>query len=322
MGHEQEPRIELSPEQLRAYAATFIPRWDCYSIQRPEGQYTAIKQPLTTAHVEAHFRGQITIGAYALDQSSQAQWVCFDADDEQEWSGLVSMAAQLQRESVPTYIEQSRRGGHVWLFTHPLPGREARRFGKQLLQEHQLPSVELYPKQDRLVTGPGSLVRLPLGIHRKSNRRYHFINIDGEALAPTVREQIALLANQQRVPPSFVAEVLQRAPEARLVLPTPKYSPTEGPISGDTVSERIKNRIAVADFVSQYVQLDRGGKGLCPFHDDHEESFSINQDGNYWHCFAGCGGGSVIDFWMKWRGVHGQSPDFKDTVTELAKMLL
>jgi DNA primase len=70
------------------------------------------------------------------------------------------------------------------------------------------------------------------------------------------------------------------------------------------VSEKIKASVTVLEFVSQYVDLkptESGAVGLCPFHDDHRPSFGVNDEGNYWHCFAGCGGGSVIDFWMKWR---------------------
>jgi DNA primase len=56
---------------------------------------------------------------------------------------------------------------------------------------------------------------------------------------------------------------------------------------------------------------------LCPFHNDQHPSLGVNAEKNYWYCFAGCGGGSVIDFWMKWRGC-----DFKTAVTELAGMVL
>jgi DNA primase len=57
---------------------------------------------------------------------------------------------------------------------------------------------------------------------------------------------------------------------------------------------------------------------LCLFHhDDHHRSFGVKDEDSYWHSFAGCGGGSVIDFWIKWRG-H----DFTTTVKELALMLL
>ena len=86
------------------------------------------------------------------------------------------------------------------------------------------------------------------------------------------------------------------------------------------VSERIKASVTVLEFVGECVDLkptSSGAIGLCPFHDDHTPSFGVNIEGNYWHCFAGCGGGSAIDFWMKWR-----SCDFGTAVRELAGMLL
>jgi DNA primase len=43
----------------------------------------------------------------------------------------------------------------------------------------------------------------------------------------------------------------------------------------------------------------------------------VNDKGNYWNCFSGCGGGSVIDWWMK-----RQNCDFTTAVTELAQMVL
>ena len=85
-----------------------------------------------------------------------------------------------------------------------------------------------------------------------------------------------------------------------------------------TVSERIKTKVTVLDFVGQYVDLRptaTGAIGLCPFHDDHHPSFGVNAEPNYWHCFAGCG--SVIDFWIRWRGC-----DFAIPVGELARILL
>ena len=60
-----------------------------------------------------------------------------------------------------------------------------------------------------------------------------------------------------------------------------------------------------------------GTIGLCPFHDDHHPGVGVNDEGNYWYCFAGCGGGSVIGCWMRWRAC-----DFTAAITELAEMLL
>lgn len=46
---------------------------------------------------------------------------------------------------------------------------------------------------------------------------------------------------------------------------------------------------------------------LCPFHEDKSPSLSINTEKNVWNCWAGCGGGSVVDFIMRLQGLDFQS---------------
>lgn len=323
MNHQEQRRREIELPLLTFYTNTFIPRQDCHSRQLSDGSYVAIKRKLTLGKIEAHLLGRLTLGAYALDTHSHARWICFDADDEAEWKGLLNLSQWLKDFpiSVPSYIEPSRRGGHLWLFLDPLPGADARRMGKHLLQKHNL-AVELYPKQDTLRTGAGSLVRLPLGIHQLTQRRYHFVDLSGLPLAPTIREQVALLAQPQKVPSEFVKWALSQTTQVKCIIPSHRYTPLSKEAYSGLVSERIKHSISVYDFVSQFVQLDRGGRGLCPYHDDHKESLSVNQEGNFWHCFAGCGGGSVIDFWMKWRARNHQDSSFKATVTELEAVVI
>jgi hypothetical protein len=322
MKKERLPTSELDPDLLTSYADTFISRWDMYPIQLGDSRYVSVKKKLNLQLVDAHLRGHITLGAYALSQDHHAKWICFDADDESAWIRLIELSGELITRDVPTYLEPSRRGGHLWLFTHPLPGSNIRRFGQRLLAEHFIEDVELFPKQDRLVTGPGSLVRLPLGIHRKNGRRYHFVTLTGKPLAPTIRDQVRLLASPRLVPEPFVSQILDRTPPPVEVPPTPVFPPPADEVQGETLSERIKNAISVYDFVSQYVDLDERGRGLCPFHDDHHKSFGVNISEDFWHCFA-CGiGGSAIDFWSAWRKHHGKDPDFVPTIKDLADMLL
>lgn len=83
------------------------------------------------------------------------------------------------------------------------------------------------------------------------------------------------------------------------------------------MSERLKAIVTVREFVGSYVELSREGRGLCPFHDDQVVSFSVNDEENYWHCFACDMGGSIIDFWMQWRQC-----DFPQALRELADKLL
>ena len=206
-----KPEQAVSPELARTFAETFIPRYDMFPVQRPDGSYVTLKRKLSLDLIISHLQGFVTLGAYALDAESQAGWICLDADTPDQWQRTWDLAEALHSQNVVPYLESSRRGGHLWLFLDSLPGAEARRFGHRLQAEYHLTDVELYPKQDELKTGPGSLVRLPFGVHRKTGKRYGFVGLDGQPLAPTLREQIALLAEPQHVPGEFIAAMLSHS---------------------------------------------------------------------------------------------------------------
>jgi hypothetical protein len=313
MKEKQVLSTELEP-LAEGLAQTFIQRWDMYPRQTDEGSYICVKKLLTQNHILAHLRGDITIGAYLLDEMSQARFIVIDADDQDQMTDLMRMARSLESHGLPSYLERSRRGGHLWLFfEEAIPGKDARIFGKGLLAAHDLPAkIELYPKQDALREGPGSLIRLPFGIHRGDMKRYGFISPYGPPLAGRIRNQIPLFFNPKTVSEAAFDEFWQIGQPESI---TPEFAPTEA--TGETLSQSIKEAITVQDFVGQYVELSPGGRGHCPFHEDQHKSFSVNAEENYWHCFAGCGGGSVIDFWMKYQG-----DDFKTVVGDLAGMLL
>jgi len=59
---------------------------------------------------------------------------------------------QMKSIQIPGYLETSRRGGHLWLFfQESISGKEARRFGKSLMDRYHLEGIELFPKQDHLI---------------------------------------------------------------------------------------------------------------------------------------------------------------------------
>jgi hypothetical protein len=285
------PDAELSRPAL-VLAQRFVQRWDLHAHQLDDGSYVCIHEPLNVGHLLDHLRGDITLGAYLLNQESQARFLVLDADDEQGWERLGHLARTLADEDVPAYLERSRRGGHLWLFlAETVAGQEVRAFGKGLLAAHRIEGVELYPKQDQLANGPGSLIRMPFGVHRLADRRYGFYTATGISLAPSIREQIYALKTPETVPEAAFDAYRSFVP------PRPAAVTEEPPeeLTG-TLSERIKASVTVLEFVSQHVDLKpaaSGAVGLCPFHDDHHPSFGVSDEGNYWRCFAGCGGGSV-----------------------------
>jgi len=87
--------------------------------------------------------------------------------------------------------------------------------------------------------------------------------------------------------------------------------------SYETLIKEIKGRLSISSLIENYVSLKRSGKGfvgLCPFHDDKNPSFHINEDKGIYHCF-GCGaGGDIIGFLMRYKNVS-----FYEAIEELAR---
>jgi len=314
-GRELWPLAEIVAEQ-------FINRWDLYPKQLDDGSYVTIHETLQEDLLLSHLRGEVTLGAYVLDEESQARFLVLDADEPADWGRLQALAGVLAEMGDTGYLERSRRAGHLWLFfSEGKPGKEARQFGQGLLAYFGIEGIELFPKQDQLSTGPGSLIRLPFGVHRKDGRRYSFYRPDMVPLAPTLREQIRVLGT----PETLSEPLFDRFREYGLNSGGKGVSQgsrkpwhTDLTAIGEPIlSERIKAAVPVRQFVLRYVELTPSGRGHCPFHTDEHASFGVNDEENYWSCFAGCGGGDIIHFWMMWQGC-----DFKTALAELAEMLL
>ena len=334
MKGEIDQYLEHNSEVLRAFTDTFIARFDTYPLQLPDGSYsrahknnpdnTKTYYPFAGHLLEQHLKGVRTLGAYILNNKSITTKIVFDDDSEHGLDRLQGVAQLLEASSVPSYLERSRRGGHLWLFTPPLSGRDARRIGKHLLSEQGLTTkdIELYPKQEFVRKDMvGSLVRLPFGRHQITGEFYGFIDPNGEPLAPRRREQIEILSRPDRASQEYIDHILTQAPEAKRTFQLDRtrlksYSLDMPP------DERIKRAVSPVDFISQFVELDGQDRGLCPFHDDHKQSFKVYEDG--WHCFAGCEGNSVIDFYIKWKGNKSLtlSPtEWKSVLHEMMKQI-
>lgn len=83
------------------------------------------------------------------------------------------------------------------------------------------------------------------------------------------------------------------------------------------VIEEIRQRLPIADIVSEHVALKKAGstlKGLCPFHSEKTPSFIVNNERGLFKCF-GCGeSGDIFSFLMKITGVT-----FAEALQELAR---
>ncbi len=166
-----------------------------YGIQRdkplPDGTVPYIKQarPLDLGAVRMHLNGDMTINLYAINpQTQSSKWVAIDADYDGSLEALFQLQWELRQDGVDAALEQSRRGGHLWIFAErPLLASQCRIYIYNLALRLGVPvkgaglkeGIEVFPRQDEIKEGAyGNAIRAPLGVHRKSNRRYWFYEAD------------------------------------------------------------------------------------------------------------------------------------------------
>src|SRR5260370_28478562 len=146
---------------------------------------TKESKPLDDGVARMHLNGDITISLYAINQETQrSKWVAIDADFDGALESLFQLQWELKQDGVDAALEQSRRGGHLWIFcAQPLLAFECRIYVYNLALRLGVPvkggglkeGIEVFPRQDKLEDGElGNAIRAPIGVHRKTNRRYWF----------------------------------------------------------------------------------------------------------------------------------------------------
>lgn len=81
--------------------------------------------------------------------------------------------------------------------------------------------------------------------------------------------------------------------------------------------DQVKEKIDVAEVISQYIKLKKVGRslvGLCPFHHEKTPSFNVSPERQMWYCFGCQKGGDVFAFLMQKEGL-----EFGEALRILAK---
>ena len=211
-----EPEAELTPSDADCvrFHTLFAGREGVYARQwvRSNGQggYTPVHEPLTPAVIRNHLLGSFTAGVYPIRLDGTATFFAVDLDIDkqalQRARGEPAYAQQL-RDTLrvegprllnvlvelgfaPLFENSGYKGRHYWvLLEEPETADVLHLLGRMLLawQSPQLAPglhLEFFPKQASVKSrGLGNLIKLPLGIHRRTGRRSQLLDDQGTALA-------------------------------------------------------------------------------------------------------------------------------------------
>ncbi len=250
-GEEPAPDEQpLTPEDadLVRFQALFAGREDVHARQwvRPNGEsgYSPVTEPLTPAVVRTHLLGTCTVGVYPIRLDGTCTFFALDLDLDrsalEQARGQQARARQLRdtlhgeglrllkvlRELglAPLFEDSGYKGRHYWCFLEqPEPAAVLHRLGKLILarQGPVLPQglhLEFFPKQGRLEGGGlGNLIKLPLGIHRRTGRRTVLLDDRGRPLD----RQLATLRQVRRLPRAELYRVIEQLKAQPVPAPAP-----------------------------------------------------------------------------------------------------
>jgi len=206
--------INPSPAEIARFLSLFSGRENVHARQwfsphKLIAGYSPVEEAMTARHVRQHLFGDITLGVYPLRLDGTCRFFALDLDLSKaaiEWARRGSEEAESIRKKLGEALEKTRqaleklglaplledsgyKGFHLWVFLER-PERAEVLFGLGKLFrsriEEELPvgiNLEFFPKQARRKgKGLGNLIKLPLGIHRRTGRRAWLLDPKGRVL--------------------------------------------------------------------------------------------------------------------------------------------
>ena len=251
-------------------------------------------KPLDVGVVRMHLNGDITINLYAINPETQrSKWVAIDADFDGAVEALFQLQWELKQDGVEAALEQSRRGGHLWIFADaPLLAAECRIYIYNLALRLGVPvkggglkdGIEVFPRQDRIEDGEyGSAIRAPIGVHRRTNQRYWFYEA---ALTPEA--QLDYLDRLKKLTEAELRTFIHgmTLPEAYRPVVAPPYFPP--------ATSTLSTEFRILDYVRATRKDSRNWWARCPScsqagHDRTGDNLAIQiRNPRLYKCWAGC----------------------------------
>jgi tetratricopeptide (TPR) repeat protein len=237
--HEAGDDGTLSPSDADCvrFATLFAGREDAHARQWAnrggDSGYSPVHEPFTSAVARNHLLGSYTVGIYPIRLDGTCTFFALDLDVE-KWAieqarTHPDFARQIRADLraharrllemlrglgfAPLFEDSGYKGRHLWVFLEqPEPAEVLHQFGRQLLAwQGPLLSrglhLEFFPKQGRRDgKGMGNLIKLPMGIHRRTGRRAALLDDDGQPLP----QPLAALRRVAKTPRTVLYAAVER----------------------------------------------------------------------------------------------------------------
>jgi hypothetical protein len=261
---------------IEVYIGQFAARTDAYV----KDSRAHIAEALTVDVIaDAYEEGFSVSGYMAVKQTGVPDTThvgAIDFDMEDGMSHARDVRTLLREHHIPSLLEGSRRGAHLWVTCDPVPGKVMRRALKQALGLLAIDTAkaEIFPKQSGSAWGVGAL-RMPLMRHPKTGVRYPAYGPADEVIN---RLSECLLAFDQ----THVDRLRAFAGPGDALSPIPAPSGPYRLLRASTGDEP-----KVSALLAMFGLTALPGRSVrCPFHDDRHASLSIADDDERVWCKA------------------------------------
>jgi len=264
------------------YTWVFPARRDVYSAWTRQG-WRPVREELTGEVVSAGLTGKgPSVSGYMISPESTAHTLAIDFDTANGKEQARRLAAHMWDAGLPAYLEDSRRGAHLWsVLDGVLPAKTIRNGAMALLRgagiEHD-PKIELRPGSDHIEPdGLGHCIRLPLMPHPKTGQRGWMTDPEGTSIGSTLAQ--VLLTMEWASSGTLREWAATWRPKVSSI--PPRYRiPRDFPPDESKASDILRDLWGVENAAP-------GRSVRCPAHDDEMPSLSILRDDRRAICKAG-----------------------------------